>query len=97
MLISNFQISGQTLIKRNCHNARTNNDIDIKLGPVTKIDWRNKKKRQKVDDDAISSNCDVTAIFLIYDQFGAIRKLDSGRIVCKTYILINNNFLFHKK
>ena len=41
----------------------------------------------------MSENCDVIAIFPIYDQFGAIWKLDSGRIVCKTYIFINSNLL----
>ena len=41
--ISNFGISGQCLIKENCHNSRTSDDTDKKLGPVTKIDKRNKK------------------------------------------------------
>ena len=36
---------------------------------------------------------DVIIIFLIYGQLGAIRKPNSGRMVCKTYIFINNNFL----
>ena len=40
--ISDFWISGQSLIKENCHNSRTSNDIDMKLGPVTKLDKRNK-------------------------------------------------------
>ena len=40
--ISNFRISGQSLIKCNCHNSRTNDDIDRKLGPVTKPDKENK-------------------------------------------------------
>ena len=35
--ISNFQISGQSLIKENCHNSRTSDDVDMKLGPVTKL------------------------------------------------------------
>ena len=39
--ISDFQISGQSLIKENCHNSRTSDDIDKKLGPVTKIDKEN--------------------------------------------------------
>ena len=34
--------------------------------------------------------------FFIYGQFGAIRKPDSGRIVCKTYIFINSNLLSYK-
>ena len=40
--ISDFRISGQSLIKRNCHNSRTNYETDMKLGPVTKLDKRNK-------------------------------------------------------
>ena len=40
--ISDFLISGQSLIKENCHNSRTNDDIDMKLGPVTQSDKRNK-------------------------------------------------------
>ena len=47
-VISDFQIFGQTLIKENCHNSRNSNDIDIKLGPVTKFDKRNKKNVKKV-------------------------------------------------
>ena len=37
------------------------------------------------------ANCDVNVIFSIYGCFGAIRKQDYGRIVCKTYIFIKNN------
>ena len=36
--ISDFRIFGQSLIKENCHNSRTSDDIDMKLGPVTKSD-----------------------------------------------------------
>ena len=39
--ISDFRISGHSLIKENCHNSKTSDDIDIKLGPVTKLDTRN--------------------------------------------------------
>ena len=41
----------------------------------------------------MSENWDVIVIFPIYGQFGAIRKLDSWRIVCKTYVFIKNNLL----
>ena len=72
----------------------------MKLGPVTKIDKRNKatskKKKKKNDDDIMPANCDVSVIFQIYGQFGAIQKPDSGRIVCKTYIFINSNLLSYK-
>ena len=68
----------------------------MKLGPVTKIDKINKTTSRKSEDDVISENCDVIAIFLIYGQFGAVQKPDSGCIVCKTYIFINTNFLSYK-
>ena len=44
----------------------------------------------------MSANCNFIVIFPIYGQFGAIRKPDSGRIVCKTYIFINSNLLSYK-
>ena len=73
-----------TLVKVNCHNSRTSDDIDMKPGPVTKLDKRNKVTSKKFDDDVMSANCDVIVIFSIYGQLGAIWKPDSGRIVCKT-------------
>ena len=42
------------------------------------------------------ANCDVVVIFSIYGQFGAIPKPDSRRMVYKTYISINSNFLSYK-
>ena len=44
----------------------------------------------------MSTNCDVIVVFPIYDQSGAIRKPDSGRIVCKAYSFINSNLLSYK-
>ena len=41
--IFEFLTSGQSLIKVNCYNSRTSDNIDMKLGPVTKL-----KKRSKV-------------------------------------------------
>ena len=86
-VFGDFWISGQSLIKENCHNSRTSGDIDMKLGPVTKLDKENKITSTKISD---------TAFFPIYGQFGAIRKPDSGRIVCKPYIFINNNLISYK-
>ena len=65
----------------------------MKRGPVTKLDKRNKTK---FDDYVMLENCDVIVIFQIYGQFGAIRKPDSHRIVCKTYFFINSNLLSYK-
>ena len=66
--VSNSRISGQSLIKVNCHNSRTTDDIDMKLGPVTKLAKRNKTTSKKFDDVKI---CDVIAIFPIYSQLEA--------------------------
>ena len=47
--ISDFWISGQSLIKGNCHNSSTNDDIDMKVGPVTKPD-KSSKTTSKIPD-----------------------------------------------
>ena len=59
----------------------------MKLGPVIKLDNRNKTTSKKLDDDVMSENIDVIAIFPIYGQ---------GRMVCKTYIFINSTLLSYK-
>ena len=38
-IIFDFWISVKFLIQKNCYNSRTTNDIDIKLGPVTKPEF----------------------------------------------------------
>ena len=68
----------------------------MKLGQVSKLDTRNKTTLKEFDYNAMSKNCDVIAIFPIYDQFGAICKLNSVRIACKTYISTNSNLYFTK-
>ena len=45
----------------------------------------------------MSASCDVIVIFLIYGKFGAIRKPDSGRWACKTYVFIKSNLSPYKK
>ena len=52
--ISNIRISDQSLIKGNCHNSRTGDDVGKKLGSVTKFDKRIKAASKKFDDDIIS-------------------------------------------
>ena len=73
------------------NHSRTSDDIDMKLGPETKLDNRSKTTSKKFDNGVMLGDCDVIMIFPIYGQYGAIRKLNSGRIVCKTYIFINSN------
>ena len=59
----------------------------MKLGPVTKIGKRNKTTS--------SQKIDVIAIFSIYGQFEAIRKLDSGCIICKSSKLFSSIVTFY--
>ena len=63
--ISDFRISGQPLLKENCYNPRTSGDIDMKLGPVTKLDKKNKIISKIFDDNVMSTNCNVIVIFFI--------------------------------
>ena len=42
-------------------------------------------------------SCQQIVIVPIYGQFGAIRKPNSERIVCKTYIFNNRNLLSYEK
>ena len=94
--ISDFRISGQSLIKENCHNSRTSDDIDMKLGPVTKLDKRNKTTSKKFDVDVMSANYDVIVIFRIFGQFRAVQRADSGHRVCNSYVFSNSNLLLYK-
>ena len=69
--ITDFQTSGQSFVKKNCHNSRGSDDFDMKLGPVVKTDKRNKATSKKFDDGVMPTNCDDIIIFLIYGQFRA--------------------------
>ena len=83
-------------MKENCYNSGTSDDTGMKLGPVTKLEKRNKTTSKKIDDNAMSSNCDIRVVFPIYSQLRAIRNPDSGCIVCKFYNFINSDLLSHK-
>ena len=58
----------------------------MKLGPVTKIDKKNKITSKKFDDDVMLANFDVIVIY-------PIRKPDSGCIERKSYIFISSNLV----
>ena len=57
----------QFLKNKNCHNSRTSNDIDMKLGPVTKLDKRNTTASKILDEDVVLANYDV--IIILFFQF----------------------------
>ena len=68
----------------------------MKPEQVTKLGKTNRELSNKFKDDIMSTNCGIIDIFLFCDQFRAIRKLDSGLMVCQTYIFINGNLLSYK-
>ena len=59
----------------------------MKLGPVTKLHKRNSATPKKL----MMASCQhiMTSPFLIYGQFGAIRKSDFGCMVYDCYTFIN--------
>ena len=59
----------------------------MKLGPVTKLDRRNKLNSRKFDNDVMFVDCEVIVSFSIYGIVGAIQKLNCGCLVCKIYLL----------
>ena len=82
----------QSLIKGNCPNSRASDDIDMKLGTVSKLTWQEKQNNvKKIWKWRHVRNYDIIAIFLIYDQFGLIRKPDSRRIVGTFYLTKTEN------
>ena len=52
-------------MNKSCYNSRASNDINIKLGPVTKIGKTNATTSKNFDDDVLSADCDVIVIFTI--------------------------------
>ena len=68
----------------------------MKLGPVTKLDKKNKTTSRKFVDDVMLANFDVIVIFSIFGQFAVIWRPYSRRIVCKTYIFTKSNRLHYK-
>ena len=68
----------------------------MKLGPVTKLDKRNKTASKKFDVDIMSENCDAIVIFRIFGQFGAVQRPESGYTVYKSYLFSNSNVLSYK-
>ena len=68
----------------------------MKLEPLVKLDNRKKITSKHFEDNVMLVNGDVIVILTIYGQLGAIRKPDSGPLVCKTYIFIRINLLSYK-
>ena len=61
--IYNSPQSSDTEQNSDGYNSRTSDDIDMKLGSVTKLNKRNKTTWKKVGQDVILTHCDVFVIF----------------------------------
>ena len=51
------------LLQKSCHNSRISNDLDVKLGPVTKLDKRNTATSEKLDDEILLAKDDIIVTF----------------------------------
>ena len=60
---SNFRLSGQFFINKNCHNPRISSDIEVKLGPVTTLGKRTMTTLKKIDYNVMLAKCDVIGFF----------------------------------
>ena len=61
---------------KQCHNWRTSNDIDMKLGPLTKRNKKNTTTSKSIEDIVMQTNYVVRVDFLIFGRFEAIWNLD---------------------
>ena len=71
-----FRISGESLITRDYHNSRSSDDIDMKLGSVTKFHKRKETKSKKFDDNFMSEIVKSLSFF----QFTANLEQSGSRI-----------------
>ena len=69
--IFNFQISCQSLVNVFCHDSRTIDNIEMKIGPVTKIDNRNKTAPKKFN----MRSCQQIVTSLLFFRFMVINSI----------------------
>ena len=73
---SNFRTSRHSLIKENCHNSRTSDDIDMKYGPVTKLD----KRKKTTPKNLTLTSCQKIVTSFSFFGFLANLEQSGGRI-----------------
>ena len=69
-----FPISGQSLTNKNCHNSKTSNDIDLRLGPATKIE---RKTRQRQTNFTMTSCQQIVMSRLIFPFIANLEQSES--------------------
>ena len=74
---SDFLISGQSLTNANCHHSGTSNDIDMKLGPVTKLDKNNVTARQTSENLTMKSYRQIMTTLSFFRFMANMKKSES--------------------
>ena len=85
----------KSFINKNYHSSRTNNDIDMKFGPLTKHDNRSMTTLKKFGDGVTLANYDVIVILVICGWIRAIWNPESGHIIYNSYIFIKSKASFY--
>ena len=82
MCICNFRISAQSFIKRNCHNSGTSDDIDMKLGRVTKLQKTQTSnfKTQQHQKKLTMTSCQKIVMSLLFLEFTTNFEQSGSRI-----------------
>ena len=84
-VISDFQVSGESLIKQNFDKSRTSDDIDMKLGLVTKFDKRNKKPSKKIENNVMPQILTSWSFIQFMDNLEESGdRISDPHIVCET-------------
>ena len=84
-VISDFQVSGESLIKQNFDKSRTSDDIDMKLGLVTKFDKRNKKPSKKIENNVMPQILKSWSFIQFMDNLEESGdRISDPHIVCET-------------
>ena len=68
----------------------------MKWNLAAKPEKENTTAVKKFVDDVISTNSGIIIIFPLKVHFGAIRKSESGCMICKTNISISSSFLSYQ-
>ena len=86
----------KSIIKENCHNSRTSDDIDMKLGPITKLYKRNKTTSKNFDEirhaRKLWRHCHFFNLWPIWSNPGS----SSRRRVCKLMFSLKVTFYLTK-
>ena len=70
--ISGFPV--KSFINKNCPNSKTSNNIDMKLGPVTKLVKKIQQRQKSLTMTSCWQMMTSLSLFQVYGQFGVIRN-----------------------